>query len=433
MRCYDHGVTAARPRPPAGVTTAIGPSAAPAPFARVLAVAILTTSIGLIPPMLLASLIVFLRVDLDFGEQGLGVASAVFFGAGALVSVPAGRLVERLGPRRAVLLGSGGSATCLLGIGFVARSWLALVAFLCLGGMAVALSQPGADLTLARGVPSGRQGVAFGAKHTAGSLAVLTAGLAVPVLGVTLGWRWAFALIALLVLPIAILLPRNLSNVRGPAARRVEAVAARPPTRADPPVRGLVVLSLAAGLASGSANAAAAFLVAYAVDAGVATSTAGLLLTIGGTIGGTSRIFMGWLADRRSGHHFAVCTGLVAVGAVGYLLLAFAGNAVTFAIGSVLALGIGWSWHGLFVYAVVRSHQHAPAAATGIAQLGPFVGGVAVPIALGAATVRFGFRPAWLGLSVCAVAAAGLMALGADLLRNDLRLHAEGAIAPAPA
>ena len=216
--------------------------------------------------------------------------------------------------------------------------------------MAVALSQPGADLTLARGVPAGRQGVAFGAKHTAGSLAVLTAGLAVPVLGVTLGWRWAFALIALLVLPIAVLLPRNLSDGAGPRgpSRRRPSPAAPGRTGADPPVRGLVVLSLAAGLASGSANTAAAFLVAYAVHAGVATSTAGLLLTLGGTMGGTSRIFMGWLADRRSGHHFAVCTGLVAVGALGYLLLAFAGDAVTFAIGSVLALGIGWSWHGLF-------------------------------------------------------------------------------------
>ena len=408
-------------------------AAAPAPFARVLAVAILTTSIGLIPPMLLGSFIVFLRADLDFGEQGLGVASAVFFGSGALVSVPAGRLVERLGPRRAVLLGSGGSAACLLGIGLLARSVHALVAFLCLGGMAVALAQPGADLTLARGVPAGRQGVAFGAKHAAGSLAVLTAGLAVPVLGVTLGWRWAFALIALLVLPIAVLLPRNLPDGAVHAARRVAAVAGAPrPAGADPPVRGLVVLSLAAGLASGAANAAAAFLVAYAVHAGVATSTAGLL-TLGGTMGGTSRIFMGWLADRRSGHHFAVCTGLVAVGALGYLLLAFAGDTATFAVGAVLALGIGWSWHGLFVYAVVRSHQHAPAAATGIAHLGPFVGGVTVPVILGAATVRFGFRPAWLGLSVTALVAAGLMALGADLLRNDLRVHAEAAIVPAPA
>ena len=413
------------------MTPALGPEDTPTPFARVLAVAILATSLGLIPPMLLGSLIVFLRADLHFDEQGLGVASAAFFGAGALVSVPAGRLVGRLGPRRAVLLGSAGSATCLLGIAVLARSWPALVGFLCLGGMAVALSQPAADLTLARGVPSGRQGVAFGAKHAAGSLTVLTAGLAVPVLGITLGWRSAFALIALLLLPIVVLLPRNLSANTGHRRRPVSS--AQGTGSSDPPVRGLAVLSLAAGLASGSANAAATFLVAYAVHAGVATSTAGLLLTIGGTMGGISRIFMGWLADRRSGHHFAVCTGLVAVGALGYLLLAFAGDAVTFAVGSVLALGIGWSWHGLFVYAIVRSHQHAPAAATGIAQLGPFVGGVAVPIALGAATVRFGFRPAWLGLSAAALLAAGLMAVGADLLRNDLRVQAEGDVAPAPA
>ena len=251
--------------------------------------------------------------------------------------------------------------------------------------MAVALSQPGADLTLARGVPAGRQGVAFGAKHTADTFAVLTAGLAVPVLGVTLGWRWAFALIALLVLPIAVLLPRNLFDGAGHAARQIAAVAGTARRPGPGPRCGVSWSSRwrPDWHQAGGPTRPPPSCVAYTVDTGVATSTAGLLLTLGGTMGGTSRIFMGWLADRRSGHHFAVCTGLVAVGALGYLILAFAGDAVTFAVGAVLALGIGWSWHGLYVYAVVRSHQHAPAAATGIAHLGPFVGGVTMPVILG--------------------------------------------------
>ena len=113
-------------------------------------------------------------------------------------------MVERIGPHRGMRLAAAGSAASLLGVAL----WPVLERAGRLPrprGLANAVSHPAANLSLAREVPAGRQGLSFGIKQAAIPVATLLAGLAVPTIAVTLGWRWAFAGGAALALAVAFL------------------------------------------------------------------------------------------------------------------------------------------------------------------------------------------------------------------------------------
>lgn len=197
----------------------------------VLALAILSNTTAALPAFLLGALAVLVRDDLRFGEGGLGLAVAIFFACSALVAIPGGRLTERIGARAAIALAAVCSAMSLAGVALLAGAWTDLAVFLAIGGVGDGLSQPATNLSLARAVPARRQGLAFGVKQASIPLATLTAGLAVPVIGVTLGWRVAYGLAAFATVPVVALL----------AARRLrphERVP-RTPRRSPSPQRGV--------------------------------------------------------------------------------------------------------------------------------------------------------------------------------------------------
>src|SRR5829696_8760617 len=153
--------------------------------ARAMAGASGATVGAVLPVFLLGGQSVLVAAELGFDAGGLGLAVSAFFAVSALASVPTGRLVERFGPtittRAGILLAAGS----LLGVAALARSYLALVLFLLIGGVANGLAQLGSNLSLARHVPPGRQGLAFGVKQAAVPAATLLAGVAVPALGLT--------------------------------------------------------------------------------------------------------------------------------------------------------------------------------------------------------------------------------------------------------
>jgi MFS family permease len=151
--------------------------------------AISVVTVGVMPAFLLGGLAVQAREELGFGADALGLAVALFFASSAVASPTAGRVVERLGASLGMRVTAVGAALSMLGVALVARSWLALVACLVLGGLSNALSHPSSNLSLARQVPEGRQGLSFGIKQSAIPAATLLAGLAVPLVATTVGWR----------------------------------------------------------------------------------------------------------------------------------------------------------------------------------------------------------------------------------------------------
>lgn|SRR5215207_933528 len=392
-------------------TQLAGPRSARASV-RAMAGASAATVAAVLPVFLLGGQSVLVERDLGFDAAGLGIAVSAYFTVSAVASVPTGRLVERFGPTRTTRAGILLASACLLGIAGLAGSYSTLIAFLLVGGVANGLAQLGSNLSLARHVPKARQGLAFGVKQAAVPAATLLAGVAVPVLGLTVGWRWSFALAGALVLLALLLTPRN-GHGGGRAAGRDR----------DRATAALVVVAVAAALAAGTANALGAFLVGAAVDRGISPGLAGLTLSLGSAVGVAVRLLGGWLADRREGGHIAVVSAMLASGAVGLALLA-APSSWALVAGTVLAFGLGWSWPGVLTFAVVRLNPTAPAAATGITQAGVYAGGGLGPLAFGSLVQATSYPTAWLSAAATMVLAGGLMLVGRAMLIHWRRQRA---------
>jgi MFS family permease len=365
--------------------------------------AVATTTAAVIPIFLVGGLAVQISGELGFSPAGLGVVVALYFGASAVCSMPAGWLVERYGDRVTSRSGVLLSALSMLAVAVLAHSYLVLVIIMMVGAAANSLGQLSSNLSLARQVPRHRQGLSFGVKQSAIPIATLLAGIAVPTVALTVGWRWAFVVVAglaLLALPLA-------PNGARPAVRpRGDA---RP--SAERATLALVVVAVGAMLAAGSASALGIFLVDSSVAQHIGAATAATVLTMGSLVGVAARIGGGWLADRRGGtSHLLVVAATLGIGAFGLALLAVPGM-WPLVIGTVLGFGLGWSWPGVLNFAVVQLNPRAPAAATSITQSGVYVGASLGPLVFGVLAAH-SYPLAWLVAAAAMVAAAVTMLVG---------------------
>lgn len=373
----------------------------------ILAVAVATA--GVLPAFLTGGLAVQLREELDFGSGALGLAVAAFFGFSAAMSAVMGRFVERIGAHRGMRLAVVGSAASLLGVAILARSWTGLVACLVLGGLANATTHPATHLSLARNVPAGRQGLSFGIKQAAIPTATLLAGLAVPTLALTVGWRWAFAGAAALALLVALAVPKETAG----GVRRVKEA-----RTGDVPVAPLVLLALGIGLGSTAATPLGAFIVESSVETGLRPGTAGLLLALGSAFSIVVRVVLGNFADGMSGGRLRLVAAMLGIGVLGFALLS-TGMGSLLVIGTLLGFGAGWGWPGIFNFAVVKTNPGAPAAATGITQTGASGGAALGPLIFGLVVEGSSYSTAWLVCGAFALAALAAILAGRHMLLRD--------------
>lgn len=358
--------------------------------------------VGALPVFLTGGLAVQIGRDITFGPSRMGVASGAYFAAAATGSAVMGRVAERLGPAvsmRAAIAASGAVLGCIALVG----GYPLLLVLLAFGGMANALAQVSANLLVAKGVPPERQGWSLSLKQAGVPAATLLGGLAVPALGVTIGWRWAFAGACAVAFGAFVAVP---NGVVGPAGKR-----AAGKRSSDVPIGPMVLLAVAAGLAAAANGCLATFLVAAGVDAGLGESAAGLVLTAGSALGITMRLAAGRRADIRGSRHLPVVSILLFGGTLGYVLLA-PGALASHLFGTALAFGFGWAWPGLFNLAVVRLNPSAPGAATGITQTGVYVGALSGPVIFGVIVDHFGYTAAWLTAASWLTAAAVGVAAG---------------------
>lgn len=356
------------------------------------------TLIVILPGFLVGGVATFLRTDLGMTPARLGIAVAVFFGGSALAAVPGGRFSERRGPERGLALAALGAAVALLTIGALANAYHTLLVALAVAGLANGVVHPAANLLLVRHVPRQYQGLAFGTKQAAILLATMLSGLAVPAVALTIGWRWAFVLAGLAAITICLY-----AVTREPTGRRT--VDGRSIRSGDVPLAPMAGLAVAAALGAGTAVTMGSFLVDYATDAGIEPTHAGLLLAAGSLAGVVVRLTSGWLADRSLRRPLPVVAAMMAVGALGLLIMRLA-HPAALVIGTIIGFGVGWGWHGLLNFAVVKANPNAPGAATAITEGGAFIGAVIVPIAFGFVATGLSYRAAWLlGAAAMALAA----------------------------
>ena len=366
---------------------------------------------ALVPVFLFGALSELIRADLVFDEAGVGAGVTVFFVAAGLGAVPGGRVTERVGPRVAMLLGASIAGVASLGIGVMAQQWWQAALLLALAGSAVGLIDTGGARAFADVVPLRRQGLAFGIKEASVPAASMVAGAAVPLLGLTVGWRATYALGLVLPPLVWLVLPPQV-GVRRPDGT-VPAGHRRPSRRV------LLLIALGSAAGTGAATATASFLVPAATVAGLAAGTAGTLLAIGSLLSITARIVAGHLADGARRRELTVTAGMLAVGTTGPLLLASDLRTAAL-VGGLVALGAGWGWTGLVFLSAVRADPAAPAAAAGIVLAGLSTGGALGPIAFGVVVSQAGYPVAWLlaaiamAIGALAIAAASRVSLLAD-------------------
>ena len=405
-----------------------GPAAAsPAGFGALVTASLLVTAAANLSPTLVSSLAVQISEDLGIGEADIGIGVSAFFCVGAASSALAGRMVERAGPAAALRLAAAVSGVVLLVTGAVSRSWPALVSLVALAGLANAWAQPAANLYVAKGVASDRQGLALGIQKSGIPAASLLGGLAIPTVGLTIGWSWAFVLggaLALLV-PLAVPAVGDAPPTDGASSggSRSQSAAARRQGRPDVPLRLLVAVACSTCLAAVGSMAMSAFFVLSSVESGFDEAVAGVLLMAGSVIGIVSRLAMGASADRGSRDPLTMLTAMFAVAALAFVGFSTGSQALLF-VSMPFAFATSFAWPGLFHLAMVRLNPSAPGAATGITMTGSFIGAVCGPLLFGLVVEASSYAWGWGFTAITSGASAAVMAVASRLIN---RLHSRSA------
>lgn len=357
---------------------------------------------GSVPISLIGATAPELQAAFGFGDAQLGVIAALYFISAAVLGPYGGRVVDRLGP--AVGLRATGVIVIVgLLVEAGATSYPMLVGGALIGATSLAVATPASNVVLIHHVPERRRGLAFGLKQSAVPLAATLSGLALPLIALRVGWRWAF--IVMLVFPLA-------SLVLAPATPSQHANA-RPSRKARPP-RELLLLAGVGVFASTAVGTLSPFLVRAAIEVGYSPGAAGVLLSVAAASLIVSRVTWGAVLDRSGLEPVAMVFILLAVGAVGYALLASSSMGL-FAVGAVVAYSFGWAWPGVQFLAGVRLWPQNPGEASGVLQLGAFAGATIGPLGFGVVVERSGFG---LGYALSAVVAAIAAALAALLARR---------------
>jgi CP family cyanate transporter-like MFS transporter len=220
--------------------------------------------------------------DLEFPPARLGFLVMSSFGLASLLSPWAGAFVDRRGSRIGLMLlfaVIGGAFALMVS----ADHFYGLAAASALCGIAQALANPVTNLLIAERVaPAGRAGT-VGLKQSGVQFAALFAGLVLPSLALTHGWRLALAP----VIPSALLLFATVPLI----TPRTHQGAGRHFVLAAP--NGLLLQLMAIQFCVGvSLSAFVTFLPTFASHQGLSPALAGSLIAVFGVMGIFSRIIL---------------------------------------------------------------------------------------------------------------------------------------------
>ncbi|MFF3216283.1 MFS transporter [Streptomyces sp. NPDC002886] len=240
----------------------------------------------------------------------LGWTTTVGFGTAAVLSPLGGRLVDRIGPRRSLVLLLSVSAAALALIGAAPGTGF-LLAAVALGGLPQALANPATNKAILAAVPPGRRGPVTGMKQSGVQLGAFAAGLPLTALAGGIGWRgavWTAAATAAL----AALWARRALPADPPAAP----AGPRAPLVPRGAIAWLAVFSLFLGCGIASVNTYVALFGAQRL--GMGPTAAGALVAVLGVAGIAGRV--GWSKAARPGRAEWL-PGALAAGAVGAAVL----------------------------------------------------------------------------------------------------------------
>jgi len=349
-----------------------------------------------LPGFLIGALSVQVSAEMDVSEAVYGWGLSSFFGAAMVGSILLGRLSQRIGALNQMTLALGLSIVVQLALAATAQSFGAIIGFLVVAGLANAANQTSINLALGQAALP-RLGLAVSIKQSGLPTATLLAGFAVPSLALTVGWRWAyvasaaFTLVSLAVVRSAV---RSSTPARGAA-----------PSTPESSSRDLLWGAAVGAFLAFSAGSLNAWGVGSGVDAGLGEGLAGLFLSVGAATGITLRIISGWISDTMRAAPFRVGGISALLGSVGMGILAVRSPGTHIAA-MLVAFGAGWIWPVFTNFGVVRANPQAAGAATGVTQMGVYVGVFVGPLLTGWVIEYSGYRMMWLVVATSAVIGA---------------------------
>ena len=294
-------------------------------------------------------------------------------------------------------LALGVSAAVQLALAATARSFGAVIGFLLVAGLCNAANQASVNLALAQAqLP--RLGLAVSIKQSGLPTATLLAGLAVPSLALTVGWRWAYVASAGFALA-------SLAMARVAAGSSPPRAAANGASRPESSSRDLFLAAVVGAFLAFSAGSLNAWGVGSGVDAGIGEGAAGMFLSLGAATGITLRLVCGWISDTMRARPFLVGGITALVGSAGMALLALRSPGLHVAA-MLLAFGGGWIWPVFTNFGIVRANPEAAGAATGITQMGIYVGVFLGPLFTGWLIENHGYPVMWLAVAASSVIGA---------------------------
>ena len=370
----------------------------------VVGVIVLATASTVFPGFLIGAMSVQISDEFRVSEATYGWGLASFFLAATAGSIVSGRLVQRIGPRHQITLALGGSAAAQLALAMTARSFALVITFLVVAGLANAGMQTAVNLALTRAeIP--RLGLAVAFKQSAMPMAAMLGGLAVPLIALTAGWRWAYVLGAALAL-IALAAVRKVIEPT-PAVTNVD------PAPLVSSSRALGLAAVGGAFLAFSAGGLNAWVVSSGVDAGLGPGTAGLMLSLGAAGGIALRLFGGLRSDTMRLPPFRVAGLTALVGAVGMAALAIR-TPGPHMVATLVAFAGGWIWPVFTHFGVIRTNAAAAGAATGFTQTGVYVGVFVAPLVTGLLIEHSGYQLMWIVVAAAAVIGSSIVIRIAD-------------------
>lgn len=374
----------------------------------VIATVALATISSVFPGLASGSLAVQASQDFGITEGAWGWTLSAFFLGSACSSIVLGRLAQRIGPRRQLMGTTLLSALLQLLVATTAPNFATVLVLLGAAGCVNAAAQTAVNLALSQAnLP--RLGLAIAAKQSAMPASAMLGGLAVPALALTLGWRWAYAMGAV----VALIAFVGVSRVIAPGV-----VAATPKERSGESTSNtLIAAAFVSFLLAFTSGAINAWTVSSGVDAGLGEGVAGLALSGAAAIGICLRLLSGRWLDRTSMPPFTAAARLFVIGIAGFVLLAVRNPAVHVVAGA-LAFGGGWIWPAFTNFAIVRANTRSAARATGMTQTGVYLGVMAAPATTGPIVDSVGYPAMWSIVAIIGVVAVGgLMVLSPRFAR----------------
>ena len=261
------------------------------PLGVVLVSAMVASTFSIFAIAVLASPIID---DLGISRTQVGLIGSVNTGLGALSAPLSGRLTDRIGPRRAVLILLAASAVSMTLMGLARSPWILLLSGI-VAGLPQGWGNPATNALIASTLEPGQRGVMTGIKQSGVTLAIFIAGISLPALKGVWDWQAAclvFGMVFALFMVMAwMLLPADVGPPR-PAT-----VAAQERSPLSPFIYRLGLYALLMGLAGGAIGR---FLPLFAEEKlGYSLAVAGFAASLSGLLGMGFRIAAARMAETR--------------------------------------------------------------------------------------------------------------------------------------